>query len=522
VLKKKSPKSMQMPRFAMAMALLLTMSVIGGAVVSAQQEPYTPPVSSYQDVTVAHPNGDIGDVSIELVKVADGLFDPINVTNAGDGSGRVFVIERFGRIMIIDADGTMLEEPFLDIGDLLLTTGSEQGLLGVAFHPDYAENGLFYVNYTDTRSNGNEYLVEYSVSEDDPNLADPDSGRTLYSVEDPYRNHNGGTIKFGPDGYLYISLGDGGLAGDPYNNGQDLSSPMGKLLRIDVNTDGSLPYAIPEDNPFATSTGIVNNQGQWQGQTMQSHTANQIAQTGAYHPDAMPEIYHFGLRNPWQFSWDSETGDLYLTDVGQVAWEEINFIPAESKPGLNFGWDFMEGGHCYPPEASAEQFETDSNAAAYGTLSGCSIVGVPPVAEYDHVVGCSITGIGVYRGEAYPTLDGIYFSGDYCSGRVFGLVRDDSDTWQFEGLLHAEVQITGAGAGEDGALYVTTYAADFPQDGDPSVEPRGSVWMLVPSDQVPDGAEVAPPATDDDADEGVPASEQEATPDASPEASPAA
>jgi glucose/arabinose dehydrogenase len=504
-----------------ALALMLSMT-IGGVIGMAQDEPYTPPVSSFEGATVAHPNGDIGDVSVELVKVADGLFDPINVTNAGDGSGRIFVVERFGRIMIIDADGTMLEEPFLDISDFVLTTGSEQGLLGVAFHPNYAENGLFYVNYTDTRANGNEFLVEYSVSADDPNVADPESARTLYAIEDPYRNHNGGTIKFGPDGYLYISLGDGGLAGDPFNNAQDLDSPMGKLLRIDVNSEGNAPYRIPEDNPFALSTSAVNNHDQLQGQAIKSDEANQIAQAGAYYPDALPEIYHYGLRNPWQFSWDSETGDLYIADVGQVAWEEINFVPAGSKPGLNFGWDFMEAGHCYPPESSAEQYEADSNAAAYGTLSGCSIVGVPPVAEYYHVVGCSITGIGVYRGEAYPALDGIYFSGDYCSGRVFGLVRDDSDTWQFEEVLQAAVQITGAGAGEDGALYVTTYAADFSSESDPKEEPRGSLWMLVPADQVPDGAEIAPHATDQEADEDVPDSEQEATPEASPEASPAA
>ena len=480
-------------------------------------------MSSYDGVTVAHPNGDFGDVDIQVVKVADELYDPINVTNANDGSGRIFVVERFGRIIFINGDGNVVEEPFFDLSDNIISLGSEQGLLGAAFHPDYANNGLFYVLYTDLRTVGNEFAVEYSVS-DDPNLADMESGRVLLAINDPYRNHNGGTIKFGPDGYLYISIGDGGLAGDPYQNAQDISNPMGKILRIDVNPSGDAAYAIPDDNPFAGQNGVVNPSGDFEGGVMQSQTANQIAQTGAYRPDALPEIYYLGLRNAWQFSFDRETVDMYIADVGQVAWEEINFIPAGSPGGLNFGWNFMEGGHCYPPDASIEIYEENSNAAEYGTLNGCSVVGVPPVAECDHVTGCSVTGIGVYRGDGYPTLDGIYFSADYCSGRVFGLARDDADEWQFEELLFTDAYYTGSGMGEDGTLYMTSYAADFPQDGDPSETPRGTLWMLVSADQVPDGAEVAPTATEDESDteEVVPESEEEATPNASPAASPAA
>lgn len=501
----------------MGLVLLAAIALGGLAAVSAQDSDYTPPVSSYDGVTVAHPDGDVGEVDIQLVKVADGLYDPVNVTNANDGSGRIFVVERLGRIMIVDSDGALLEEPFFDLTDNIISLGSEQGLLGLAFHPDYATNGLFYVLYTDLRTIGNEFLVEYSVS-DDANAADMESGRVLMSYNDPYRNHNGGTIRFGPDGYLYISVGDGGLAGDPYQNAQDISSPMGKILRIDVNVEGDAGYSIPDDNPFAGENGHVNLSGDFENGAIQSQTANQIAQVGAYRPDALPEVYFLGLRNPWQFSFDSETGDMYVADVGQVNWEEINFIPAGSPGGLNFGWNFMEGGHCYPPEASIEDYEAVSNASVYGTLSGCSVVGVPPVAEYDHVTGCSITGVGVYRGEAYPTLDGIYFSADYCSGRIFGLAQDDAGAWQFEELLHTDAYYTGSGAGEDGTLYVTSYATDFPSDGDPAETPRGSLWMIVAADQVPEGAEVVGPAPTDESDETAPTTVPEATVEASPAA----
>ncbi len=501
-------------------ALLFAFSLLASAAMvpaAAQEGGYSAPVSSYDGVTVAQPGGDVGDVEVQLVKVADGLFDPVNVASANDGSGRLFIVERFGRVLIVDGDGTLLEEPFLDVSSLILTTGSEQGLLGLAFHPDYASNGLFYVNYTDARAVGDQFIVEYKVSEDDPNVADPDSARALFSIDQPYRNHNGGTLAFGPDGYLYIAVGDGGLAGDPYNHAQNINNPLGKLLRVDVNASDVAGYSIPEDNPFAAANGLSAPGNGLQSGVLPSQIANQIAQAGAYRPGAQPEIYHFGLRNPWQFSFDSETGDLYIADVGQVAWEEINFVPAGSRGGLNFGWDFMEGGHCYPPDSGLADAEANSPAAPHGTLEGCSVVGVPPVAEYDHNTGCSITGIGVYRGEEFASLDGIYFSGDYCSGRVFGLARDDGGVWQFEEVLQAGIQITGSGQGEDGRLYVTSFAADFDQTADPSEVARGSVWMLVPADQVPEGAEVAPPPATDEEEEAAP---EIATPESSPVASP--
>jgi glucose/arabinose dehydrogenase len=505
-------------RFGLS-ALVASVLILGSlAAVVAQDgttSEYVPPVSSYEGVTVAHVGGEVGDgVEVQLVKVADGLFDPVNVASAHDGSGRIFIVERYGKIRILDATGTLLETPFLDLSANVITTGSEQGLLGLAFHPDYADNGLFYVQYSDTRANGDAFVVEYHVSADDPNVADPDSARALFSISDPYRNHNGGTIAFGPDGYLYIAAGDGGLAGDPYNNAQNVASPLGKILRVDVNAIGTSAYGIPADNPYVGPNGTVNIGGDLKGGVLPSQIANQIAQVGAYRPGALPEIYYLGLRNPWQFSFDSATGDLYIADVGQVAWEEINYVPAGSRGGLNFGWDFMEAGHCYPPDSQLSVAEEGSQAAPYGTLSGCSVVGVPPVAEYDHVTGCSITGIGVYRGEQYSSLDGVYFSADYCSGTVFGLARDDAGVWQFEELLHTGLLATGSGSGEDGTLYLTSFDANFSPDANPAVEPRGSLWMLVSADQVPAGAEVAPPPAADE--------EEAPTPTPAPAASPAA
>jgi glucose/arabinose dehydrogenase len=497
-------------------AILLTAGSVMTVVAQDEEtEGYTPPVSSYEGVTVAHSGGDLpGEVDVQLVKVADGLFDPVNVASANDGSGRIFIVERFGYIRVMEEDGTVLEEPFLDISEVVITQiHTEQGLLGLAFHPDYANNGLFYVTYAEARSNGDIFLVEYQVSDDDPNVADPDSARALLATEQPYNNHNGGTIKFGPDGYLYMSTGDGGMAGDPYGNAQNINNPLGKILRIDVNPTEDSRYSIPDDNPFVEEAGNVTSRDWYENSIVQFPESNQIAQTGSYRPGAAPEIYYYGLRNPWQFDFDPETGDMYLTDVGQVAWEEINFIPAGSPPGLNFGWDFLEGGHCYPPEGSIGQAEEFSNAAPYGTLSGCSVVGVPPVAEFSHELGCSITGIGVYRGAEFESLDGIYFAADYCSGRFWGLARDDADAWQFEELVHANLQFTSSGRDEDGNLYVTAFDPEFSSDDDPSEVARGSLWKIVAADQVPEGAETAPPAE---------AEEELATPEASPVASPGA
>lgn len=440
---------------------------------------------------VAQPGGDLpGDPSVELVQVAGGLVDPINVAAPYDGSGRLFVVERVGTIRIIE-NGEVLEEPFLDISNEVKIDFLEQGLLGLAFHPEYADNGRFFVFYSDYRTNGDHFIVEYNVS-DDPNVADPESGRVVLTVDDPFINHNGGTILFGPDGYLYITLGDGGMAGDPYDEAQDLSTLLGKILRIDVDVDPNVaPYGIPADNPFADA-------GVWQ-----SGTANPVAQTGDYRPDARAEIYMYGLRNAWQFSFDRETGDMYIADVGQVAWEEINFKAADEPGGQNYGWDLMEASHCYPPDP-------DEN---------CDQFGVMPVAEYAHddVGGCSITGIGVYRGGEQTDLDGIYFSSDFCTGRIWGLQQDEAGTWQFEELLDTELAVTGSGSDENGELYLTSCSCMFGRDYDPYADPQGAVWQVVSSDNVPEGATTAPLA--EGAEDAVVEEDREDE-EASPEASP--
>ncbi|MDF3040988.1 MAG: yliI 3 [Thermomicrobiales bacterium] len=385
-----------------------------------------------------------GDPAIQLVKVADGLADPINVAAADDGSGRLFVIERVGRIRIIDADGSLLPEPFLDLTELVQTDYLEQGILGLAFHPDFETNGRFYINFTDFHTNGDTFVMEFRVSEDDPNVADRTSGRLLMSFDQPYVNHNGGTIKFGPDGYLYIASGDGGAGGDPYDNAQDLSSLLGKLLRIDVEPAGDQPYGIPADNPFAEARVVQSNQ-----------ITDVIGETEGLNLEAAD--YH---------------------DVGQFTWQEINVQPAGAAGGQNYGWDWLEASHCYP--ASVEECPRTQ-------------VGELPVAEYRQGAdGCSIIGIGVYRGDEFPALDGIYFSSDFCSGKVWGLQRGEDDAWVYQQLLDTELLVTGAGADEAGNLYVTACACNYGRYYDPTEKPEGTVWRLVAADQIPDGAETAP------------------------------
>jgi glucose/arabinose dehydrogenase len=327
------------------------------------------------------------------------LRHAIGLAHAGDGSGRLFFVGKKGQLFII-RDGQWETDPFLDIMDRVGSDASERGLLGLAFHPRYAENGYFYVNYTDL--NGNTVIARFNVTED-PDRADPSSEKqVLYAVQ-PYSNHNGGGLAFGPDGYLYIALGDGGSGGDPQGNGQSLQSHLGKLLRIDV--DGGDPYAIPPDNPFAAGGGL-------------------------------PEIWAYGLRNPWRFSFDRLTGDLYIADVGQNEWEEIDFLPAGGPGGANFGWNFREAGHGFmgtPPE-------------------GLDLI--DPVAEYDHSLGCSVTGGYVYRGASLPEWQGVYIYGDYCTGNVWGLLRGPGGAWQNELLYQGTGTLASFGEDEAGEIYL--------------------------------------------------------------------
>ncbi|MBT4842297.1 MAG: glucose dehydrogenase [Anaerolineae bacterium] len=290
----------------------------------------------------------------------------------------------------------------LDISKKVRTNGSEQGLLGLAFHPDYVENGFFFINYTDI--NGNTVIARYQVS-GNANQADAKSEAVLLHIEQPYGNHNGGGLAFGPDGFLYIGLGDGGSGDDPHGYGQSLDTYLGKILRIDV--DGSETYVVPADNPFLKGEGL-------------------------------PEIWAYGLRNPWRFSFDSLTGDLYIADVGQDIWEEISFLPADAEGGANFGWNYMEGNHIFLQEPPA----------SFGLIA--------PVAEYDHDEGCSVTGGVVYRGEEFPEWQGVYFYGDFCSGQVWGLLNVDGK-WQSQSIFYTGTLISSFGEDENGALYLLDY-----------------------------------------------------------------
>lgn len=351
-------------------------------------------------------------LSLELEQIATGLDTPVFATHAGDGSGRLFVVEKPGRIVVLGSDG-QLEGTFLDIEDRVGSGSSEQGLLGLAFHPQFVENGRLFVYYTD--KNGDTVISSFEAN-DERSAADPASEVVLLTQEQPASNHNGGMLAFGPDGMLYAGLGDGGRAGDPWGNGQSLDTLLGKLLRIDV--DDSQAVAVPAGNPFVGQEG------------------------------AKGEIWAYGLRNPWRFSFDRATGDLWIGDVGQNQWEEINYQPAGSVGGENYGWDLMEGTRCY---------EADT----------CDRSGlVLPVAEYSHGDnGCSVTGGYVYRGTAEPSFQGVYFYGDYCSGRIWGLARDASGEWQNAELLDTGLQLSSFGETEDGEVLV--------------VDLNGAVYRLV-------------------------------------------
>ncbi len=341
---------------------------------------------------------------IGLARLVGGLDQPTYVTDAGDGSERLFIVEQAGTIRIFK-DGALLERPFLDIRDRV-SSGGERGLFSVAFPTSFSQQKRFYVFYTAAPS-GNLAIARYAVT-DDPNVADPASETILLAIDhSSFGNHNGGQLAFGPrDGYLYIGTGDGGGAGDPFGNAQNPGSYLGKILRIDVES-GVDPYRIPPDNPFVGMEGYL------------------------------PEIWALGLRNPWRFSFDAQTRDLYIADVGQNLYEEVDFQPASSRGGENYAWNFMEGFHCFnPPE-------------------GCPQDGLAlPVAEYDHSQGdCSIIGGFVYRGASFPSMQGIYFYGDLCTGRIWGLQYDGTD-WQTALLLESGLVITTFGKDQNGNLLV--------------------------------------------------------------------
>jgi glucose/arabinose dehydrogenase len=348
-----------------------------------------------------------GGVSIETQLVVSGLADPVKVTHAGDGSGRLFILEQEGVIRIF-SNGSLLPSPFLDISTRVLCC-SERGLLGIAFSPDYDVDGFFFVNYTD--NNGDTVISRFSVSATNPNRALANSEVILKAIDQPFANHNGGDLAFGPDGMLYAGVGDGGGIGDPGNRAQNLMLLLGKLLRLDVDNP---PTYIPADNPFVLD------------------------------PNALDEIWSYGLRNPWRIGFDRATGDLIVADVGQGTREEVDFQAPTSNGGENWGWKVLEGTFCHSdsPPGSCDDF-----------LNGGSEL---PILEYSHTGGrCSITGGYRYRGSDFPDLDGVYFYGDFCTGEIWGAVEVSPGIWSAgDPLLDTAMNISSFGEGEAGELYV--------------------------------------------------------------------
>ena len=347
------------------------------------------------------PDPPLGDGGFRLQEVAGSFQQPVFVTHAGDGSGRLFVAEQGGVVKVLDGGAW---RTFLDLGDRV-TAGGERGLLGVAFHPEYGANGRFFVHYSG--DGGDTVVSEFRRAT--ATSADAGSERVLLKVDQPYANHNGGMLAFGPDGMLYIALGDGGSANDPQNRAQNLDSLLGKILRIDVDGATILaPYGIPADNPFA---------------------GRQLGR----------EVWAYGLRNPWRFSFDRETGDLWIGDVGQADYEEIDRQPATSRGGENYGWSRFEGTHL-----------KDADREAPGA--------VMPVAEYDHDGGhCSVSGGYVYRGSAIDGLQGTYILGDYCTGVLWTLDADGSPGYALTRVMDTPHNISSFGEDERGELYLVDY-----------------------------------------------------------------
>jgi glucose/arabinose dehydrogenase len=376
--------------------------------------------------------------SLTLQKVTSGLTTPVHISYAGDSSARLFIVEQVGRIRILQ-NSLLVNTPFLDISDRVRSPasggGTEQGLLSVAFPPGYGlTKNYFYVYYT--RMDGNNQVSRFYLSVD-PNQANPASEEPILLFEHPtYQNHNGGQLAFGPDGYLYIGTGDGGGGGDPQGNAQNTNSLLGKLLRIAVEPDYSMPNSTPYNSflPY-----LVQNGNGIQPLPYRIPSENPFINNSNYRP----EIWSLGLRNPWRFSFDQTTGDLYIADVGQNSLEEVDFQSSTSKGGENYGWNILEGNACYSPS------------------TGCIPPSdyVPPVAEYEHGTndsnGCSITGGFVYRGTDNPNMQGIYFYGDYCTGRIWGL-QYDGNQWQNALLLSSGLNyaISTFGEDESGEIYV--------------------------------------------------------------------
>ncbi len=416
-----------MPRAGRVLLFL----VAAAAVLSAAGRPNASPRAASARPKQGPPAGP----DVQLSPIANGLPDITAITTPGDG--RLFVTMQSGKILIWD--GTqILATPFLDVSSLVVCCG-EQGLLSAAFHPNYAFNGTFFVNYTNLT--GQTVVARYRVSSSDRNVADPFSATILLTIDQPFTNHNGGQLQFGPDGYLYIGMGDGGSANDPQCNAQSSDTLLGKMLRIDVDHNPNPPYyAIPGDNPYVQTTGP-------------------------------PEAWAYGFRNPWRFSFDRQTGDLYIGDVGQSALEEIDFQPASSHGGENYGWKVMEGSQC-----------------GAGGTSGCVVppppcgdpAYTPPILEYAHDNGnCAVIGGYVYRGSAIPDLRGMYVYGDYCSGQIWA-ASVQGGVWSPALLPVTASDLTAFGQDATGELYVGT---------------QGTLYALLPPPALPPTIDTVTPAS---------------------------
>jgi glucose/arabinose dehydrogenase len=346
---------------------------------------------------------------INLEQYVTGLSNPTDISHAGDD--RLFVVERRGKVRIIDKDGNLLPTPFIDIDDMVSNASGqdERGMLGIAFHPDYANNGYFYLNHTD--NDGHTNIARYQVDPTDPNISDPNTRELIIKIEQPTWNHNGGGIKFGHDGFLYIGMGDGGFSNDPQNHGQNRQSLLGKMLRLDV--DNGLPYSIPADNPFIDDDITLD------------------------------EIWAIGMRNPWRFSFDKLTGDLWIGDVGQGQLEEVDFEPAGDPGGHNYGWRCYEG----------------TDFTNLSSMANCNENYVDPVFEFPHQGfsgPCSITGGFMYRGTKYTDIMGYYICTDYCSGEFFAITSDGNGGWNGTEVATLNSGISTFGEDINGELYVAT------------------------------------------------------------------
>ena len=371
---------------------------------AASGAPATPGASAGASPAASAGPLDLAHLAITLEPFTNVEGGPLDIAAPDDGTGRLFVVAQDGRIWVVDADGTVRREPMVDLRDRL-KSGGEQGLLGLALHPSFGNDERAFVNYTN--KDGDSVIASLTVDPNDPNRLDPGSHQRILFVDQPFANHNGGDLRFGPDGYLYAFFGDGGGGGDAPGNGQDRDALLGKVLRLDIDhPSGDLAYSAPAGNPFLVGAG-------------------------------RDEIWLMGMRNPWRASFDRATGDLWMGDVGQGAWEEVDVARA-GVGGLNYGWNRMEGNHCYPP-------------GAHCTVGKMTI----PVTEYGHDRGCTIIGGYVYRGSKYPQLAGAYLFADYCSGRIFAIDATTDDFRKPVEVGNGGNGISSFGEDTAGELYIT-------------------------------------------------------------------